>query len=114
MDHHQRRQSCIYPTQVKTHNCHNIMKHFSILLCLMSFVGCKAADFRSVDAETFAQVIKDTTVVRLDVRTANEYTQGHIPNNISILLITNPLEESNMRYFNSANGYRLFICAFNE
>ena len=24
--------------------------------------------------------------------------------NISTLLITNPLEESNMRYFNSANG----------
>ena len=84
MDHHQRRQSGIYPTQVKTHNCQNIMKHLSILLCLMSFVGCKAADFRSVDAETFAQVIKDTTVVRLDVRTANEYTQGHIPNALLI------------------------------
>lgn len=60
------------------------MKHFSILLCLMSFVGCKAADFRSVDAETFAQVIEDTTVVRLDVRTANEYTRGHIPNALLI------------------------------
>ena len=45
----------------------------------MSFLGCKAADFRSVDADTFAQVIEDTTVVRLDVRTANEYAQGHIP-----------------------------------
>ena len=84
MDHHQRRQSGLYPTQVKTHNCHNIMKHLSILLCLMSFVGCKAADFRSVDAETFAQVIEDSTVVRLDVRTANEYTQGHIPNALLI------------------------------
>lgn len=44
------------------------MKPFPILLCLMSFLGCKAADFRSVDADTFAQVIEDTTVVRLDVR----------------------------------------------
>ena len=79
MDHYQRRQSCIYPTQVKTHNHHNIMKPFPILLCLMSFLGCKAADFRSVDADTFAQIIEDTTVVRLDVRTANEYAQGHIP-----------------------------------
>lgn len=60
------------------------MKPFPILLCLMSFVGCKAADFRSVDAETFAQVIEDTTVVRLDVRTANEYAQGHIPNALLI------------------------------
>ena len=60
------------------------MKPFPILLCLMSFLGCKAADFRSVDAETFAQVIEDTTVVRLDVRTANEYAQGHIPNALLI------------------------------
>ena len=47
------------------------MKPFSLLFCLMSLLGCKAADFRSVDADTFAQVIEDTTVVRLDVRTAN-------------------------------------------
>ena len=55
------------------------MKPFSLLFCLMSFLGCKAADFRSVDADSFAQVIEDTTVVRLDVRTASEYSQGHIP-----------------------------------
>ena len=55
------------------------MKPFSLLLCLMSFLGCKAADFRSVDADTFEQVIEDTTVIRLDVRTASEYSQGHIP-----------------------------------
>ena len=55
------------------------MKPFSLLLCLMSFLGCKAADFHSVDADSFAQIIEDTTVVRLDVRTASEYSQGHIP-----------------------------------
>ena len=55
------------------------MNPFSLLLCLMSFLGCKAADFRSVDADSFAQLIEDTTVLRLDVRTANEYAQGHIP-----------------------------------
>ena len=60
------------------------MKPFPFLLCLMSFLGCKAADFRSVDADTFAQIIEDTTVVRLDVRTANEYAQGHIPNALLI------------------------------
>ena len=60
------------------------MKPVPILLCLMSFWGCKAADFRSVDADTFAQIIEDTTVVRLDVRTANEYAQGHIPNALLI------------------------------
>ena len=55
------------------------MKPVSILLCLMNFLGCQAADFRSMDADRFAQVIEDTTVVRLDVRTASEYSQGHIP-----------------------------------
>ena len=60
------------------------MKPFSLLLCLMSFLGCKAADFRSVDADSFAQIIEDTTVVRLDVRTANEYALGHIPNALLI------------------------------
>ena len=60
------------------------MKPFPFLLCLMSFLGCKAADFRSVDADRFAQVIEDTTVVRLDVRTANEYALGHIPNALLI------------------------------
>ena len=60
------------------------MKPVPFLLCLISFLGCKAADFRSVDAETFAHVIEDTTVVRLDVRTANEYAQGHIPNALLI------------------------------
>ena len=60
------------------------MKPFPILLCLMSFLGCKAADFRSVDADTFAQIIEDTTIVRLDVRTANEFAQGHIPGAILI------------------------------
>ena len=60
------------------------MKPFSLLFCLMSLLGCKAADFRSEDADTFAQIIEDTTVVRLDVRTANEYALGHIPNALLI------------------------------
>ena len=60
------------------------MKPVSILLCLMNFLGCQAADFRLVDADTFEQVIEDTTVIRLDVRTANEYAQGHIPNALLI------------------------------
>ena len=40
--------------------------------------------FQSVDAEHFAQIIEDTTVVRLDVRTDAEYQQGHIPGAILI------------------------------
>ena len=39
------------------------------------------------------------------ITTKSEYWQkADTSYNISTLLITNPLEESNMRYFNSANG----------
>ena len=54
------------------------MTPFPFLLCLMSFLGCKSADCRSEDAETLEKVIEHNTVVRLYVRTANEYAQGHI------------------------------------
>ena len=35
-------------------------------------------EFRSVSVEEFAQVLTDTTVVLLDVRTAEEHVAGHI------------------------------------
>ena len=35
-------------------------------------------DFRSVSVEEFAQVLTDTAVVLLDVRTADEHAAGHI------------------------------------
>jgi rhodanese-related sulfurtransferase len=55
-----------------------------ILSSLCALVGCKGADFQSVDAESFAQIIQDSTIIRLDVRTPNEYQQGHIPGAILI------------------------------
>lgn len=54
------------------------------LSSLCALVGCKGADFQSVDAESFAQIIQDSTIIRLDVRTPNEYQQGHIPGAILI------------------------------
>lgn len=66
------------------------MKHLflalSTLLC--SLTGCSSAQkqphYESLDVETFSQAIKDTTVVRLDVRTAEEYADGHIRNAINM------------------------------
>jgi rhodanese-related sulfurtransferase len=55
-----------------------------ILSSLCALVGCKGADFQSVDADSFAQIIQDSTIIRLDVRTPNEYQQGHIPGAILI------------------------------
>ncbi|MDD6151319.1 MAG: rhodanese-like domain-containing protein [Bacteroidales bacterium] len=52
----------------------------SILTSLLSLFGCqeRPAGFKTVDAGEFAKTIADTTVVVLDVRTAEEYEQGHI------------------------------------
>ncbi len=53
----------------------------SIFAWICAVCGCKgqsATAFRSVDAAEFARVIADSAVVRLDVRTAEEFAAGHI------------------------------------
>lgn len=56
-----------------------------------SFWGLFAQDklqFSSVDVKTFEKAIADTSFVVLDVRTAAEYAEGHIPGtdfNIDVL-----------------------------
>lgn len=54
------------------------------LVCAL--FGCKAqADgFKSVGVDEFEALIADTTVVRLDVRTAEEYAEGHIAGAVNI------------------------------
>ena len=49
----------------------------SVLSAALS--GCQAQDFRSVEVAEFAAVIADTSVIRLDVRSLQEFTDGHIP-----------------------------------
>ena len=50
----------------------------SAILC--NLLGCteQQQKFESLDAEAFEQVISDTSVVRLDVRSIDEYASGHI------------------------------------
>ena len=70
----------------------------TILTSICALVGCKADRFESVNAERFAQIIQDTTVVRLDVRTTAEYQQGHIPGAILIdVTQANFLEEAKQK-----------------
>ena len=56
----------------------------SAILC--NLLGCTAQQqkFESLDAEAFEQVISDTSVVRLDVRSNDEYASGHIAKSINI------------------------------
>jgi len=68
-----------------------IMGIFSIFCSLF---GCTPAEnFKSVEVDEFAQVISDTTVVRLDVRTASEYEDGHIAGAVNIDVLKGSFEE---------------------
>jgi len=61
-------------------------KLMGILTMLCSLIGCNAQTegFRSLSVVEFAKAIEDTTIVRLDVRTAEEYAEGHIENALNI------------------------------
>ena len=56
----------------------------SAVLC--NLLGCTAQqqNFESLDVEAFEKVISDTSVVRLDVRSFDEYARGHIAKAINI------------------------------
>jgi len=52
-----------------------------------SISGCKAQNgnkFSSLSVESFEKAISDTSVLRLDVRTSDEFMEGHLPNAINI------------------------------
>ena len=57
-----------------------------VLTTVCALVGCQpdGAIYQSVDVATFAEIIQDSNVVLLDVRTQSEYEAGHIPNAILI------------------------------
>ena len=56
----------------------------SAVLC--NLLGCTAQqqNFESLDVEAFEKVSSDTSVVRLDVRSIDEYASGHIAKAINI------------------------------
>lgn len=56
----------------------------SAVLC--NLLGCTAQqqNFESLNVEAFEKVISDTSVVRLDVRSIDEYASGHIAKAINI------------------------------
>ena len=64
-----------------------IIRIVSLLSLLCAFFSCHAQDrgFESVSSDAFEKLIADTSVVRLDVRTAEEFEAGHIENAINVL-----------------------------
>lgn len=64
----------------------NKMWFTSICLFITSLFSCqqKGGNFETVSVDTFAEVISDPSVQRLDVRTVAEYSEGHIPGSLNI------------------------------
>ena len=52
------------------------------VVCMASCASVKSArvHYQSLDVETFAKYIEQKDVVLVDVRTAEEYAAGHLPN----------------------------------
>lgn len=71
------------------------MKSIMGLIAMMcSLVGCGAQnkEFKSLTVEEYAKAIEDTAVVRLDVRTAEEFADGHIANALNIDVLKDDFE----------------------
>lgn len=70
-------------------------KLMGILTMFCSLLGCNAQTdgFKSLSVEEYAKAIEDTMVVRLDVRSAEEYAEGHIANTQNIDVLKPDFEE---------------------
>jgi rhodanese-related sulfurtransferase len=59
-----------------------------IITCLLALLGmttaCGQKNYEDVDVAGFAELIADSTVIVLDVRTADEFRDGHIEGAVNI------------------------------
>ena len=59
-----------------------------ILTCLLAVLGltsaCGQKNYEDVDVKGFAELIADSSVVVLDVRTTDEFSEGHLAGAINI------------------------------
>ena len=72
------------------------MKKFLVmtfLAGLCAIFGCSAKGFVSVEADEFAREIAKEGVQLVDVRTAAEYADGHIPNAVNIDVFSSDFAE---------------------
>lgn len=65
-----------------------------IITMLCSLFGCSAQTegFKSLTVKKYAKAIEDTAIVRLDVRTAEEFAEGHIAKTLNIDVLKNDFE----------------------
>lgn len=65
-----------------------------IITMLCSLFGCSAQTegFKSLTVKEYAKAIEDTAIVRFDVRTAEEFAEGHIAKTLNIDVLKNDFE----------------------
>lgn len=74
-------------------------KMIGLVAFISSLLGCNAQNqgFTSLSVGDYAKAIEDTTIVRLDVRSAAEYAAGHIANAINIDVLQDGFETKAMQ-----------------
>ena len=72
-----------------------------IITMLCSLFGCSAQTegFKSLTVKEYAKAIEDTAIVRLDVRTAEEFAEGHIAKTLNIDVLKNDFESKAVTMF---------------
>lgn len=68
--------------------------YMGLLMMICNILGCNAQsqNFKSLTVDEYAKVIEDSSVVRLDVRTAKEFADGHIVGALNIDVLQSDFE----------------------
>lgn len=97
------------------------MGKFLILaaVVLPMFFGCKNVKqnkemFKSIDVEEFAKLIEDEDVQRLDVRTSDEYEEGHIENALLIDVLQDDYENRALELLDKRRPVALYCRSGNR
>jgi len=90
------------------------MKTLILLLFIsFSFVACSqksSSSFQNVDNQKFAELMKESNIVIIDVRTPEEYKEGHIPHSMLINFYDKNFSQ-NLDTLNKSKTYLVYCAA---
>ena len=61
-----------------------LIRLYAAALCTVLLASCGKSGFETVGVAQFKEIIKDPSIVLVDVRTPAEYAQGHIDNALNL------------------------------
>lgn len=75
---------------------HSLFLFISLSMFISSLFGCKSSDnqFQSLSVDEFEQSIQDPNIIRLDVRTSEEYAAGHLSGAVNIDVLQPDFEKN--------------------